>query len=249
MHILFVSSNAALRETFSDMLEAGRHNLSHAESVSDMIHFCEAYNCDLVLMDENLGNWSPVHAVRELRQLGDRTPVICLAKAANGELNSRLLTAGADDCVNSSISRIELEARISAIVRRSNGHADDVIRIGPAKIDLSSKLVSVNGCKVPLTRKEYLIVEALSLRKNMPLSKEQLMNQIYGGLDEPCDKIIDVFVCKIRKKFRQIDEDADMIETVWGRGYLIRDSAAPAAGKAQPDSFPKRRLELARASH
>jgi two-component system cell cycle response regulator CtrA len=117
----------------------------------------------------------------------------------------------------------ELVARIHAIVRRSKGHAQSVIQTGDLAVNLDAKIVEVNGARVHLTGKEYQMLELLSLRKGSTLTKEMFLNHLYGGMDEPEMKIIDVFICKLRKKLAHASDGKDYIETVWGRGYVLRE--------------------------
>ena len=119
-------------------------------------------------------------------------------------------------------------ARIHAIVRRSKGHAQSLIETGDLVINLDSKSVEVSGTRVHLTGKEYQMLELLALRKGTTLSKEMFLNNLYGGIDEPELKIIDVFMCKLRKKLANASGGKDYIETVWGRGYILRDPADEA---------------------
>jgi len=124
-------------------------------------------------------------------------------------------------------------ARIQAIVRRSQGHAQSTIATGNVTVNLDSRTVDVAGKPLHLTGKEYGIIELLSLRKGSTLTKEMFLNHLYGGMDEPEVKIIDVFICKLRKKIENINDGESHIETVWGRGYVMRDpqqGAAKAAG-------------------
>jgi two-component system, cell cycle response regulator CtrA len=114
-------------------------------------------------------------------------------------------------------------ARIHAIVRRSKGHAQSVIQTGDLVINLDAKTVEVNGARVHLTGKEYQMLELLSLRKGTTLSKDMFLNSLYGGMDEPMVKIIDVFMCKLRKKLAHASDGKDYIETIWGRGYVLRE--------------------------
>jgi two-component system, cell cycle response regulator CtrA len=108
-------------------------------------------------------------------------------------------------------------------VRRSKGHAQSVIQTGDLVVNLDTKTVEVNGARVHLTGKEYQMLEFLSLRKGMTLTKEMFLNHLYGGMDEPEIKIIDVFMCKLRKKLAVASNGKDYIETVWGRGYVLRE--------------------------
>ena len=120
--------------------------------------------------------------------------------------------------------RSELLARVQAVVRRSKGFSQPRLRVGPMELNLDSREVMVNGQQVHLTGKEYAILELLVLRKGMVLTKEAFLNHLYGGMDEPEMKIIDVFVCKLRKKLAMAGAD-HLIGTVWGRGYMIREPA------------------------
>ena len=117
----------------------------------------------------------------------------------------------------------ELSARIKEIVRRSKGRCESTIRTGKLVVNLDTRDVSVDDQPVHLTGKEYGILELLSLRKGTTLTKEMFLNHLYGGMDEPELKIIDVFVCKLRKKLAQATGGNHYIETVWGRGYRLRD--------------------------
>ncbi len=103
------------------------------------------------------------------------------------------------------------------------GHSQSVIGTGAISVNLDAKTVSVNKKTVHLTGKEYQMLELLSLRKGTTLTKEMFLNHLYGGMDEPELKIIDVFICKLRKKLSTATGGANYIETVWGRGYVLRD--------------------------
>ena len=142
----------------------------------------------------------------------------------------RGLGFGADDYMTKPFHKDELVARIHAVVRRSKGHAQSVILTGELLVNLDTKTVEVGGQRVHLTGKEYQMLELLSLRKGTTLTKEMFLNHLYGGMDEPELKIIDVFICKLRKKLATAAGGKNFIETVWGRGYVLREGAPPCTG-------------------
>ena len=158
-----------------------------------------------------------------------RTPILILSGLAAIEDKIKGLGFGADDYVTKPFHKDELVARIHAIVRRSKGHAQSVINTDDLCVNLDTKLVEINGARVYLTGKEYQLLELLALRKSMTLTKEMFLSHLYGGMDEPEMKIIDVFICKLRKKLANASGGKDYIETVWGRGYVLRDQGVVAA--------------------
>jgi two-component system cell cycle response regulator CtrA len=117
--------------------------------------------------------------------------------------------------------------RVSAIIRRAHGHAQEMIRVGKRLvIDLKNKVAMVDEQPLPISNKEYAILELLAVRQGTTITKEMFLNHLYGGLDEPELKIVDVFVCKLRKKLTQATNGEKYIETVWGRGYVLRNPEA-----------------------
>ena len=131
--------------------------------------------------------------------------------------------SGADDYLTKPFHRKELIVRIHAIFRRSKGHSQSIIKTGDIEMNLDGKTVEVLGNTVHLTGKEYQMLELLSLRKGTTLTKEMLLNHLYGGMDEPELKIMDVFICKLRKKLSEATGHENHIETVWARGYVLHD--------------------------
>jgi two-component system, cell cycle response regulator CtrA len=153
------------------------------------------------------------------------TPILILSGLGGLEDKIKGLGFGADDYMTKPFHKDELVARIHAIVRRSKGHAQSVIQTGDLVVNLDTKTVEVNTARVYVTGKEYQMLELLALRKGMTLTKEMFLTHLYGGIEEPESKIIDVFICKLRKKLANASNGKDYIETVWGRGYLMREPA------------------------
>ena len=177
---------------------------------------------------------SGYEVLQTLRVAKVKTPILILSGLAGIEDKVKGLGFGADDYMTKPFHKDELVARIHAIVRRSKGHAQSVITTGELTVNLDTKTVEVDGQRVHLTGKEYQMLELLSLRKGTTLTKEMFLNHLYGGMDEPELKIIDVFICKLRKKLASATGGENYIETVWGRGYVLRDPATKAPLQPEP---------------
>jgi two-component system, cell cycle response regulator CtrA len=188
----------------------------------------KVYDYDVVLLDLNLPDMSGYEVLRSLRSAKVHTPILILSGLAGIEDKIRGLGLGADDYLSKPFHKDELIARIHALVRRSKGHADSVIAIGDLIVNLETRNVELYGQKLNFTGKEYQMLELLALRMGSTLTKEMFLNHLYGDVEEPEAKIIDVFICKIRKKLMTVSGGQDYIETIWGRGYTLREPAIQA---------------------
>jgi len=194
----------------------------------DLLELVKFYEYDAVLLRLSEDRLGDVDLIRRLRLARVRAPIIVLARSLNEAGRLRVLQAGADDLIVDALSHEEVFMKVQNLVRRSRGFHDSVLSIGAVEINMNAKKIYAKGKPVTLTKKEYQIAEILALRKGAVLSKEAILDHLYGGLDEPNPKIIDVFVCKIRKKLQSMGVD-DFIETNWGRGYIVIDHRAPAS--------------------
>ncbi|MFO1072093.1 MAG: response regulator transcription factor [Geminicoccaceae bacterium] len=189
----------------------------------DGIELAKLYDFDIVVLDLRLPDVDGYEVVRRLRSARVQTPVLILSGRADPTDKVRGLVGGADDYLTKPFNKAELVARIHAIVRRSKGHSDSIIRTGKLVVNLDARSIEVAGRRLHATGKEYSILELLSLRKGTTLTKEMFLDHLYGGMDEPELKIIDVFICKLRKKLAEASGGDHYIETVWGRGYMLKD--------------------------
>jgi two-component system cell cycle response regulator CtrA len=194
------------------------------------IDLAKLYDYDLILLDLNLPDINGYEVLRHLRLARITTPILILSGSDDTESKIRGFGFGADDFLTKPFHREELIARIHAIIRRSKGHSQSIIQTGRIAVNLDAKTVDVDGMPVHLTGKEYQMLELLSLRKGTTLTKEMFLNHLYGGMDEPELKIIDVFICKLRKKLAKATGDDSYIQTVWGRGYVLKDPGPLAQG-------------------
>lgn len=189
----------------------------------DAIDLAKHYDFDIMVLDLRLPDIEGFEVVRRIRAAKVRTPVLILSGKNEVDDKVRGLSTGADDYLTKPFHKSELVARIHAIVRRSKGHSESVIKTGKLVINLDTRSVEIGGRRLHVTGKEYSILELLSLRKGTTLTKEMFLDHLYGGIDEPELKIIDVFICKLRKKITVATGDHHYIETVWGRGYVLKD--------------------------
>jgi len=205
------------------MLKSEGFNVYTTDLGEEGIDLGKLYDYDIILLDLNLPDMSGFEVLKHLRVAKVQTPILILSGTSTIENKVKGLGVGADDYLTKPFHKDELVARIHAIVRRSKGHSQSVILTGKLTVNLDTKTVEVQGSRVHLTGKEYQMLELLSLRKGTTLTKEMFLNHLYGGMDEPELKIIDVFICKLRKKLASATEGDNYIETVWGRGYVLRD--------------------------
>jgi two-component system cell cycle response regulator CtrA len=226
VRILLVEDDPTTSRSIELMLTHANLNVFCTDLGEDGIDLAKLYDYDLILLDLNLPDMSGHEVLRQLRLARIETPTLILTGADDTENKIKSFGFGADDYLTKPFHREELVARIHAIIRRSKGHSQSVIRTGAVNVNLDAKTVDVGGATVHLTGKEYQMLELLSLRKGTTLTKEMFLNHLYGGMDEPELKIIDVFICKLRKKLAEATGGQNYIETVWGRGYVLREPSA-----------------------
>jgi len=229
MRILLIEDDSATAQSIELMLKSESLNIYTTYLGEEGIDLGKIYDYDIILLDLNLPDMSGFEVLRSLRVSKVKTPILVLSGLAGIEDKVRGLGLGADDYMTKPFHKDELVARIHAIVRRSKGHAQSVINTGDLCVNLDTKTVEVNDARVHLTGKEYQMLELLSLRKGTTLTKEMFLSHLYGGMDEPEIKIIDVFICKLRKKLAGASGGKDYIETVWGRGYALREPSEDEA--------------------
>jgi two-component system cell cycle response regulator CtrA len=235
MRVLLIEDDSATAQSIELMLKSESFNVYTTDLGEEGVDLGKLYDYDIILLDLNLPDMSGFEVLRTLRVSKVKTPILILTGLAGIEDKVRGLGFGADDYMTKPFHKDELVARIHALVRRSKGHAHCVIQTDDLTVNLETKTVEVNGVQVHLTDKEYQMLELLSLRKGTTLTKETFLNHLYGGMDEPEQKIIDVFICKLRKKLADASKGKDYFETVWGRGYMLRNPSADKAFKRPAD--------------
>jgi two-component system cell cycle response regulator CtrA len=223
MRVLLVEDDSNTAQSIELMLKSENFIVDSTDLGEDGLEIGKLYDYDIILLDLMLPDIDGYEVLRRLRSARVNTPILILSGLSELDNKIKGLGFGADDYLTKPFDKRELIARIQAIVRRSKGHSDSVIKTGKLSVNLDTRVVEVEGQPLHLTGKEYGILELLSLRKGTTLTKEMFLNHLYGGMDEPELKIIDVFVCKLRKKLKAATSGEEYIETVWGRGYVLRD--------------------------
>jgi two-component system cell cycle response regulator CtrA len=243
MRVLLVEDDVTSARGVSLMLQSGGAVVDQADTGEEALELVRHYDYDIVVLDLMLPDIEGYEVVRRMRSGRDDTPVLILSGLSRPQAKVKGLGIGADDFITKPFDKAELLARMQAVVRRSKGFSQPMLRVGNLQLNLDSREVSIGSQMIHLTGKEYAILELLVLRKGMVLTKEAFLNHLYGGMDEPEMKIIDVFICKLRKKLAFAGA-ANLIGTVWGRGYMIRE---PGSEPAAPSRAAKPDLALSAA--
>ncbi len=224
MRVLLIEDDSLTARSIELALAAEGIICDTAEVGEEGVEIGRIYDYDIILLDLILPDIDGYQVLLRLRSAKVKTPILILSGLSSVDQKVRGLGFGADDYLTKPFNKDELIARIQAIVRRSKGHSESVVRFDKVAINLDTRHVEVNGIQVHLTNKEYAILELLALRKGSVLTKEMFLNHLYSSMDEPEIKIIDVFVCKLRKKLADASGGVNYIETVWGRGYMLKDN-------------------------
>lgn len=227
MRVLLVEDDPSVARSITLVLRHSSMIVDAVDSGEDALSFARLYDYDMILLDLILPDMEGYEVVRRLRAARVESPVLILSGLAKPQAKVKGFGLGADDYITKPFDPQELVARIQAIVRRAKGFSQQVLQVGPLSLNLGSREVAVGGKPVHLTGKEYAILELLTLRKGNVLTKDAFLNHLYGGIDEPEVKIIDVFICKLRKKLAQAG-GGGLIGTVWGRGYVLREPNSTA---------------------
>jgi len=239
MRVLLVEDDSSTAKTVEIALRAEGFVVDTTDMGEDGIEIGRLYDYDIIILDLMLPDMDGYEVLRRLRASHIATPILILSGLNEISDKVKGLGFGADDYLTKPFNKNELTARVQAIIRRSKGHAESIVRTGRMVVNLQAHTVEIDGRPLRLTGKEYAILELLSLRKGATLTKEMFLNHLYGGMDEPELKIIDVFICKLRKKISDALDGDNYIETVWGRGYVLRDSEESSSGGYAPVEMNK----------
>ncbi|MGI9452573.1 MAG: response regulator transcription factor [Geminicoccaceae bacterium] len=233
MRALLVDDSPTSANLLRSALDSENFLIEQVESGEEALDVVKLYDFDVMMLEMDLPDMDGSHLVRRMRAADINLPVMVLSGQDCKQAKIDVLNAGADDFLTKPFDSEELIVRLKAMIRRSKGHAGSVIRIGRMAIDLGSRTVEIDDKPLHVTAKEYSILELLALRRGMTLTKETFLDHLYGGMDEPEQKIIDVFICKLRKKIAAVSGHQTAIRTIWGRGYVLEEAETSATGLAE----------------
>jgi two-component system cell cycle response regulator CtrA len=224
MRFLLVEDDLLLTRGLVMMLKGDNHVVDTTDTGEEALELVRHYEYDAVILDLMLPDMEGYEVVRKMRAARLDTPVVILSGLSRPAAKVKGFALGADDFICKPFDKGELVARLQAVVRRSKGYSQPTLQVGELQLSLNTREVLVSGVPVHLTSKEYAILELLVTRRGLALTKQQFLDHLYGSMDEPEAKIIDVFICKLRKKLAQAGMP-NLIGTVWGRGYIVRNTS------------------------
>ena len=218
MRILIVEDDAMLAEAVGAALTQSAHVVTRAQSGEEADGLLASGEFDLVLLDLGLPHLDGHEVLRRLRQRRNKVPVIVLtARDAPGDRVAGL-DLGADDYLTKPFQLAELEARVRALIRRAHAIASSEIVHGPLKLDMAGRRLYCRGEPVDLSARELAVVELLLLREGRVVTKQQIVDHLYGWEEGSSSNAVEVFIYRLRRKLEASGVD---IKTVRGMGYLL----------------------------
>jgi two-component system response regulator PhoP len=220
MRILLVEDDTGLQTSLAEILREAGYALDVSSDGIEGLFFGEEYPVDLAIIDLGLPGLPGLDLIRKLRAQERQFPIMILTARSEWQDKVEGLEAGADDYLTKPFHPEELKARVGALLRRSAGHAQPLIELGPLKIDLVSQRVFNAEDEIELTTYEYKVFEYLLMHPDEVVTKTVLSEHIYEEDADRDSNVIEVFVGRLRKK---IDPQGEMnpIETLRGRGYRL----------------------------
>ena len=223
MKLLIVEDETRLCQTVSKHLKAEGYAVDACHDGADALDYIAGTEYDAVILDIMLPGLDGISVLKTMRSRKVKTPVLLLTAKSTIEDKVAGLDSGADDYLTKPFSLEELSARIRVMIRRSGiERVDNMISVGPLTLDINRKIAVREGKEIPLTAKEFAILEYLMHNKGIVLSREKMMHHIWNYDYEGSSNIIDVYIRTLRNKI-DADFEVKLIQTVRGLGYVIKD--------------------------
>jgi two-component system cell cycle response regulator CtrA len=226
--VLLVDDDREAAAGIALFLKAAGAHVDIAGDAAEAFDYLDHYDYEAVVLDVLLPGIQGYDILARMRARGIATPVLMLSGLIQPDARIKGLGLGADDFVSKPADHRELLARLQAVVRRSAGYSQAVLRAGSVTLDPAGRTVAVSGRPVALTGKEFGALELLLLRRGRVVRKEVFLDHLYDGLSDPGVRVIDVYICTLRRKLAQAGA-RDLIGTVTGQGYIVRARAGQPA--------------------
>lgn len=221
MRILVVEDDKILGDAITQRIRKLGHGVDLATNGEQAQQIALSQVYDLILLDLNLPLLNGSHVLKSLREQQSTTPVMILTARDQVEDRIALLDLGADDYMTKPFDFGELEARCRALLRRSQGQANDIIHFGNISVDRNACRVEVGGNPIELKQREYRLLEVFLGHPGQVLSKEVLLDHLYSFNESPGTNVIEIYVARLRKA---LDDSNLTIRTLRGLGYLLENT-------------------------
>ena len=228
--ILIVEDEPDMRLGLKDNLEFDGYEVDSAENGKEGYEKITNNNYDLVLMDVMMPEMSGFEVCKQIRKDGIKVPVILLTAKGEEIDKVRGLELGADDYITKPFSLRELLARVKAVLRRAPEHNAQVekknskIQIGLLTIDFSTYIAVSKNKPVQMSHKEFELLHYLWDKRNTVVTRDDLLNKIWGYEESPTTRTVDNFIVRLRQKIEKDPERPHFIITVHGIGYKLIES-------------------------
>ncbi|WP_419805372.1 response regulator transcription factor [Terriglobus sp.] len=222
MRVLVVEDEVRLAENIARGLrEASGYAVDVVHDGEEALTHCSTGSYDLIVLDLMLPKFTGEEVLRSLRSARDITPVMILTAVSDIARVIKLLDVGADDYMTKPFDLGELVARCRALIRRSKGTGEPILRFGSVELHTSEHVVLRGGKPVELSPTEYRILEYLIHRPRIVVSKRELLEHLYDFTWEHHSNVIEAHMSNLRRKLRSAPGDNDVLETLRGRGYRL----------------------------
>ena len=222
MRVLVVEDEPVLADALARTLRHAGYVVDRAADGDEALEFAAAYAYDVVVLDAMLPRRDGFAVIRSLRERRCASAVLMLTARADLDSKVRGLDLGADDYVTKPFEQEELLARIRALLRRPGDDRGGVLAAADLALDPASRRVTRGGSPVPLTRREYQLLEFLLRNKNRVQSRERIFEHVWSEDYVGSLKIVDVYVTYLRRK---IDDgrEVKLIQNHRGHGYVLQE--------------------------
>ena len=218
MRILFVADEPTLGQSVLPYLRDAGFSVDFALNGDEGLAKTQQSDYDAAILDLMQENRDGASVLKELRHRVKDTPLLMLTSQDSLQDSVKCLDSGADDCLIKPFHVSELEARLRALIRRASISPNSIIEIGPVVIDITAKIVNVNGTRIPLTNKEFLLLEFLAENRGNTVTRSRIYERLFNEIDNSFANLVDVYVSNIRRKMGH-----PLIKTLRGRGYRIEE--------------------------